>query len=113
MPYLMLFLSGTMSAVASILLRIAGRTGGAESLATLITMPNLLRVAAVAAYGTGFLLYAFALKHIELSIAYPLMVGVAMLEIFGYGLMGGDGVSTRSILGATLVMAGIWLIYSR
>lgn len=112
MPYVMLFLSGTMSAIASILLRVAGRMPGMETMSHLMTMPNLLRVSAIAAYGAGFLLYALALKHIELSVAYPLMVGVAILEIFGYGLLGGDSVSARSMLGATLVMTGIWLVYS-
>lgn len=112
MPYLMLFLSGTMSAIASIFLRVAGRMPDVENMAHLMTMPNLLRVSAIIAYGAGFMLYAFALKHVELSVAYPLMVGVAILEIFGYGLLGGDSVSTRSMLGAALIMSGIWLIYS-
>ena len=111
--YFMLFLSGTCSALASVLLRVSGQMGGVGSLAGLMTTPNLLRLAAIAAYGAGFVLYALALKRIELNIAYPLMVGIAILEIFGYGLIGGEAVSVRTAIGAALIMGGIFLIYSR
>ena len=115
MSYLMLFLSGSMSAVASILLRISGQTSGYSvvSVLSLSSTPSVLRISAVLAYGAGFVLYALALKHIELSIAYPVMVGVAILEIFAFGMLGGDGVSMRSVLGAGLIMSGILLIYSQ
>lgn len=117
MSYFMLFLSGTCSALASVLLRVAGQMSVASSsmqgLASLLTMPNMLRVGAIVAYGAGFVLYALALKRIELNIAYPLMVGIAILEIFGYGLLGGESVSARSAMGALLIMSGIFLIYSR
>ena len=109
----MLFLSGTCSALASVLLRVSSQMGGIGSLAGLMTTPNLLRLAAIAAYGAGFVLYALALKRIELNIAYPLMVGIAILEIFGYGLIGGETVSVRTAFGAALIMGGIVLIYSR
>jgi small multidrug resistance pump len=111
----MLFLSGSMSAVASILLRIAGQTS-TNSVANVLSFSsttNMLRISAVLAYGAGFVLYALALKRIELSIAYPIMVGVTILEIFAYGMLGGDGVNMRSVLGAGLIMSGILLIYSQ
>lgn len=114
MSFLFLFFSGTFSALASILLRVAGQMpSSVMSLAALTSTPNLLRFGAVFAYGAGFVLYALALKRIELNIAYPLMVGIAILEIFGYGLLGGEAVSIRSVLGATLIMTGIFLIYSQ
>jgi small multidrug resistance pump len=115
MPYLMLFLSGTCSALASVLLRVAGQMGTTpvQGLMNLLTMPNLLRLGAILAYGAGFVLYALALKRVELNIAYPLMVGIAILEIFGYGLLGGETVSARSAIGALLIMSGIFLIYSK
>lgn len=114
--YFMLFLSGTCSALASVLLRVSGQmnvVGSGFGLASLMTMPNMLRLGAIVAYGAGFVLYALALKRIELNIAYPLMVGIAILEIFGYGLLGGEAVSIRSVFGAALIMGGIFLIYSR
>ena len=116
--YLMLFLSGSCSALASVLLRVAARVGvpGAatmSSLVDIVSTPNLLRLGAIFAYGAGFVLYAVALKRVELNVAYPLMVGIAILEIFAYGLLGGETVSLRSVLGALLLMGGIVLIYSR
>jgi len=116
MSYFMLFLSGSCSAFASILLRVAGQIPASAmrlDWASLASTPNLLRGGAVVAYGAGFVLYALALKRIELSVAYPLMVGIAILEIFGYGLLGGEAASVKSMMGALLVMAGIFLIYSQ
>ncbi len=115
MAYLMLFLSGSCSALASVLLRIAARMGTTNmtSLGDIASTPNLLRLGAIFAYGAGFVLYAVALKRVELNVAYPLMVGIAILEIFAYGLLGGEVVSMRSVLGALLLMGGIVLIYSR
>ena len=115
MAYLMLFLSGSCSALASVLLRIAARMGttNVAGLGDLASTPNLLRLGAIFAYGAGFVLYAVALKRVELNVAYPLMVGIAILEIFAYGLLGGEVVSMRSVLGALLLMGGIVLIYSR
>lgn len=116
MSYFMLFLSGSCSALASVLLRVSGQmSAGALAInwASLATMPNLLRMGAILAYGAGFVLYALALKRIELNIAYPLMVSIAILEIFGYGLLGGETVSVSSMVGAALIMSGVFLIYSQ
>ena len=116
MPYFLLISSGLMSALASVLLRIAGQmpsvsVDGPMAMAT--SQPMLLRIAAIAAYGLGFVLYALALRRIELSVAYPLMVGVAILAIFVYGLAGGDPVTMKSVIGAILIFSGILLLYSR
>jgi small multidrug resistance pump len=115
MAYLLLIASGIMSALASVLLRIAGQIpeATATTVAALTSTPMLLRVAAIAAYGVGFILYALALRRIELSVAYPLMVGVAILAIFVYGLAGGDAVTLKSVIGAILIFSGILLLYSR
>lgn len=115
MSYFLLISSGIMSALASVLLRIAGQMPevSATTVATLTSTPTLLRAGAIAAYGLGFVLYALALRRIELSVAYPLMVGVAILAIFLYGLAGGDAVTAKSVLGAILIFSGILLLYSR
>ncbi|HYD33026.1 MAG TPA: hypothetical protein VEA39_00525 [Methylophilaceae bacterium] len=116
MSYFLLISSGLMSALASVLLRIAGQMPALNAeagLALITSTPTLLRLAAIAAYGLGFVLYALALRRIELSVAYPLMVGVAILAIFLYGLAGGDAVTLRSVIGALLIFTGILLIYSK
>lgn len=114
MAYILLIASGIMSALASVLLRIAGQMPEAAATTFALTStPMLLRFGAIAAYGLGFILYALALRRIELSVAYPLMVGVAILAIFAYGLAGGDSVTLRSVIGAVLIFSGILLMYSR
>jgi len=106
------------SAVASILLRVAGTmntalaSGGLVSLGTLTSGPMLMRVGAIGAYGGGFVLYAIALRRVELSVAYPLMVGITIIELFGYGLFAGEAVTLKAMAGAALLGAGIYLIYS-
>jgi len=124
MSLFLLFLSGTCSAIASILLRLAGRmAAGAISVDgtvagigalfdSLMTRPMLFRLFAMGAYVAGFLFYALALRKIELSIAYPLMVGVTLLEIFVFGVVSGESLTLRTFAGAGLLLAGILLLYS-
>lgn len=114
MSLMLLLLSGTCSAMASILLRVAGQLGVApDALAmTLFTRPMLLRAGALGAYGAGFLLYALALRKIELSVAYPLMVGVTLLEIFVFGLCNNEALTLKTLAGAGLLTAGVFLLYS-
>jgi small multidrug resistance pump len=114
MSILLLLISGSCSAIASILLRVASQyviAGG--DLATLVfARPTVLRVSALGAYGVGFLLYALALKRIELSIAYPVMVAVTVVELFLFSLWSGDPPSLKTMSGAALLVAGVWLLYS-
>jgi small multidrug resistance pump len=85
MAIFLLFAAGTLSAIASVLLRVAATmntvliSGGLVSLGTLTSGPMLMRAGAIGAYGAGFVLYAIALRRVELSVAYPLMVGITML----------------------------------
>ncbi|CAH2910164.1 MAG: hypothetical protein CPSOU_1707 [uncultured Paraburkholderia sp.] len=111
MPFFFLFLSGTCSALASILLRLAGRVDNNALLFGISGRPALYRLAAIAAYGAGFLLYALALKRVELSVAYPLMVAVTILEILLFGVVSGEAVSLRTVLGAALLLASVLLLY--
>ncbi|CAN7464956.1 ligand-binding protein SH3 [Caballeronia sp. LjRoot34] len=118
MAIFLLFAAGTFSAVASILLRVAATmnttlvSGGLVSLGTLTSGPMLMRAGAIGAYGGGFVLYAIALRRVELSVAYPLMVGITIIELFGYGLFAGEAVTVKAVAGAALLAAGIYLIYS-
>jgi small multidrug resistance pump len=119
MAIFLLFAAGTLSAVASVLLRVAATMntvqisgGGLLSLGTLTSGPMLLRAGAIGAYGAGFVLYAVALRRVELSVAYPLMVGITIIELFGYGLFAGEAVTIKAAAGAALLAAGIYLIYS-
>lgn len=114
MSILLLLISGSCSAIASILLRVASQyavTSG-TMLTLLFDRPNLMRGAALGAYGIGFLLYALALKRVELSVAYPVMVAVTVIELFVFSLWSGDGLTLKTVSGAALLVAGVWLLYS-
>jgi multidrug transporter EmrE-like cation transporter len=114
MTYLTLILSGTCSALASILLRFAGKLPGSGEalLFGMAARPLVYRLAAIAAYGTGFVLYALALRRVELSIAYPLMVTVTILEIMVFGALFGEAMSMRTLAGAALLIASVVLLYA-
>ncbi|SAK69628.1 ligand-binding protein SH3 [Caballeronia ptereochthonis] len=114
MPYITLLLSGSCSALASILLRLAGKlpADSGALLFGLAARPMLYRFGALGAYGAGFLLYAIALKRVELSVAYPLMVAVTILEIMLFGVVLGEGASLRTIAGATLLIVSVLLLYA-
>lgn len=114
MSFLFLLLSGTFSAIASILLRVAGQIVVAQGdvlIAGFAGRPLLLRMAAIGAYGAGFLFYALALRRVELSVAYPLMVAVTILEILLFGFFSGEAISLRTLAGAALLLASVLLLY--
>ncbi len=115
MAYLLLFLSSCMSALASVLIKRAGAQAMTWSWGNIAIayLPMLMFGAALAAYCLGFLFYAAALRRLELTVAYPVMVGVTILLLYVYGLMAGENITLRSAAGALLLMLSIALIYSR
>ena len=108
--YIFLVLSGTCSAAASILLRVAGQSAVDRGI-TLVGLPQplLLRLLAIGAYGLGFLLYAASLKKLDLGVAYPVMVTITLLELFAYNAVVG-GITARMALGATFLVFGLFLL---
>lgn len=113
MHIIFLLLSGTFSATASVLLRLAGQsTSGLGNLMAQLDRPMMLRIGALGAYGAGFVFYALALKKIELSVAYPLMVGVTLFEIFVFGFCSNEALTLRTMAGAGCLLAGVILLYS-
>jgi small multidrug resistance pump len=116
MPFLFVFLSGTCSALASLLLRFAARLPvGPDDLmlvAGLAAKPLALRLAALGAYGAGFAFYALALKQLELSIAYPMMVAITLVEILLFDAALGGGLSLRTATGAMLLLASVIVLYA-
>lgn len=104
-------LSAFFSAAASVFLKIgAGRvSGGGQSFFDVFH----LYIAAVLAYGLGFVAYATALRAGSVSQIYPSMVGITMLLIFLWNVFSGfEVVEGRGVLGAVLVVGGIYMILS-
>ena len=107
MPFILVALSSVFSVIASIALK----TGGALGSPRVSWAGMLPYVLAVAAYGVGFGLYAMALRKLELSLAYPVMVALSMLGIFAYGtLWAQEAVTLHRSLGAGLIGIGIFLV---
>lgn len=107
--YICLFLSALCSAAASIALKYPDRIGllAISSNAIIIKMP------AIAFYGAGFIFYSLGLKDIDVSRAYPLMVSFAILQLMIAGLLLGETISIKMIVGAVFVIFGILLISSK
>jgi small multidrug resistance pump len=117
MSLFLLFAAAACSAAASILLRLAAQmnveiiSAGALSLSTLMNASTALRIGAIASYGVGFLMYAIALKRIDLSAAYPMMVGMTILVLLIYGVFAGEAITLKGLAGAAMVVFGVALIY--
>jgi len=107
MSYLLVALSSVFSVIASIALK----TGGALN-PTRASWGGMLPYAvAVAAYGVGFGLYALALRKLQLSMAYPVMVALSTLGILAYGILWAhETVTLHRSLGAALIGLGIFLV---
>lgn len=104
--FFLLFISATCSALASFTLKFAG--SGAVSHPQF--GPLAWKIAAVGFYGVGFLFYAWALKKLPLTSAYPVMVAVTIIEVFMFGVWTGEQVTLTNIFGALLITAGIIFI---
>lgn len=107
MAYLWLILSGACSVAASVALKAAG-AGSAQATLTAQALPYL---AAVGAYGLGFGFYALALRQLDLTLAYPLMVACAIAGVFLYGLVSGaESISAMRMAGAAFIAVGVFLM---
>ncbi|SSW61734.1 DMT family transporter [Achromobacter agilis] len=110
MAYLWLILSGACSVAASVALKAAGAGSPAGLPASLLgqVLPYL---AAIGAYGLGFGFYALALRQLDLTLAYPLMVACAIAGVFGYGLLSGaESISAVRMAGAAFIAIGVFLL---
>lgn len=112
MAYIFLIISSAFSIAASVSLKMAALSNkSSELLNNKFTDQLLCYLCAVVFYGLGFVFYALSLKKLDLSLAYPLMVGVSIFGIFIYGLALGNELMTFSRLtGGVLLIIGIFLI---
>ena len=99
----LLAVSGTCGAIASVLLRTV--RGDVRPLALYGAYAF-----AIVVYGCGFVLYAVALKRLPLTLAYPVMIAVTMVEIYLYGAIAGERIARGSAIGATLILLGAALV---
>ncbi|WP_186084046.1 small multidrug resistance protein [Burkholderia gladioli] len=108
MNWLIIIASGIFGGIASVLLRIAALKGIA--LGESSVLPWLMRGAAVAAYGAGFILYALALRRTTLGIAYPTMVAVSMIVVLSFTALHENLLRPVQAAGAFVILIGVWML---
>jgi len=95
--------SGASGGLASVLLRVAASQGDAA-------WPWALRGGAVGAYGIGFVLYAIALRKVNLGVAYPLMVAVSILVVLAFTALHEHLLRPPQAVGALVILIGVWMV---
>jgi multidrug transporter EmrE-like cation transporter len=76
---------------------------------------NMVRLAflggAGATYAIGFVCYSVALQKLDMSIAYPVMTGIAMVmvAILGIAVLG-ESFTSGKIIGMLLIAAGAFAL---
>lgn len=111
MAYLWLSLSAFCSVFASIALKLGAGANINRTTSFLSLNEIIYYVTAVGAYGVGFILYAVALRRLDLSLAYPMMVAIAVLGVISYGqFFGNEAITSTRLLGATLIAVGVFLL---
>lgn len=112
--YFILCLAVILNAMANIFAKIGmNKIGQVESFFTLF--PKIVRspiiILALAFFGLNFALYTLALSRINLSIAYPIMVGLGYaIIVLTSGLFLKEAITLVQMIGIFLILIGIILI---
>lgn len=74
-------------------------------------LKNPFLIAGVVLFGLALAAYSVVLSRINLSVAYPIMTGAGFLLVFLVsGLYFKEGITAAHILGAVLILAGVWVL---
>ncbi|WP_035986551.1 SMR family transporter [Leptolyngbya sp. KIOST-1] len=75
------------------------------------TLPNIYLLGGVLAYGISTLMYILVLSKVNLSVAYPLVIGLTVISttVFGAAFFQ-EKVGITAWLGIGLMLSGIWAI---
>ena len=104
-PYLVAYV--TLSTSGLLLLR--SRLGGGETPASLVLEPLFLLGAAC--YAASFLVWLLALRHFEITRAFPIFLGASYAAVtVGAVLILGEHVGPLRLAGIVLIGGGIVLV---
>ncbi|MBY4889240.1 EamA family transporter [Pantoea sp. DY-15] len=103
---LLLFLSATFSALASVAIKYSDRIFKFQIFENIL----ISKIPAIFLYGAGFILYSIALKYASVSKAYPIMVSFAVLQLIALGGYFGEELNAKIFIGAALIILGIFII---
>lgn len=106
MGFLWCALAALASALATFLIKLSSQHGPDLNLHRL-----LLLGAAGGTYAFGFICYSVALQKLDMSVAYPVMTGIAMAMVAVLGIMiMGESLSAGKIVGMILIAAGAFAL---
>lgn len=110
--FTLIFASVSLSALGQTLFKAGvGQAHFAEGASTLLKAVSLLTspgvLAGLAAYGVGTVLWLFALKRIDLSLAYP-FVAMSFVMVAAFAVLFlGETLTIARVLGLSLIVAGL------
>jgi len=104
--YLWCALAALASAVASLLIKYASAHAADWNLTRVLYLG-----AAGGTYALGFVAYSVALQKLEMSLAYPVMTGVAMAMVaaLGYAALN-EPLTLSKVAGMVLIAAGAFAL---
>jgi Membrane transporters of cations and cationic drugs len=109
----LLFAAFTVCTSSGLLLFKYGWPGFQEAYASghWLTRSAMFVVAGAALYAISFLLWLLIVSRLDLTIAYPVAIGLALVAITaGAALLLGEPLTITRVGGAALILAGIVLI---
>lgn len=113
MPYFYLVSAVLFNSLANILLKTQAQKGldmSSFNLWYLITH-NYLFITSVIAFAVNLIFYLFALRHIPISVAYPIMIAFSFIIINGSAhVIFHEQIQLLQILGYLLILVGLSLV---
>jgi len=116
MGYLLLTVALTFNAIANILLKIGAERLGAMDEAGFVgrLLVNYQLLAGLALFALNVLFYAAALTRLDLSVAYPVMMGGSLLIVVSVSaLLLQEQVTATQVIGLALLVLGMTLVIQR
>jgi multidrug transporter EmrE-like cation transporter len=111
---LLIFALYTIPNVAGVVMMKQGFKEGREfwQISSYLSNPeNILIIVGGALYVTSFAVWLFILARYELSLAYPIAIGLTLIfSSLASSLLLGESLSIMRIIGIGVVFVGVWLV---
>jgi multidrug transporter EmrE-like cation transporter len=115
MAYVFLALAFIMNAAATILINVAAKNqiNIAAFFEGKWSLSHLYAILAVLLFGGNLLCYLFALRNLQLSLAYPIMISMSFLIVALWAFFEAhESISWLQLLGYVGIVGGIVLVTS-
>ena len=113
MHYFFLVSAVLFNSLANLLLKIQSQKGLDMSNLNIwyLITHNYLFISSVVAFAINLIFYLFALKHISMSVAYPIMIAVSFIIINGAAhFIFHEQIQLLQVLGYLLILVGVSLV---